>query len=131
MDETMIIEFSSPANRLQNLRDIKNDLIGNDKKVYFNKGLIETVVPLLNDPDANIIYECLVILNSFLIDFPDAIDVFHVFAQEIKQSIHNILYTQISLMADRLNEMTLRLIRNLVESDIIDSVYIPSGVLAK
>ena len=131
MDETMIIEFSSPANRLQNLRDIKNDLIGNDKKVYFNKGLIETVVPLLNDPDANIIYECLVILNSFLIDFPDAIDVFHVFAQEIKQSIHNILYNQISLMADRLNEMTLRLIRNLVESDIIDSVYIPSGVLAK
>ena len=127
----MIIEFSSPANRLQNLRDIKNDLIGNDKKVYFNKGLIETVVPLLNDPDANIIYECLVILNSFLIDFPDAIDVFHVFAQEIKQSIHNILYNQISLMADRLNEMTLRLIRNLVESDIIDSVYIPSGVLAK
>ena len=113
------------------MRDIKNDLIGNDKKVYFNKGLIETVVPLLNDPDANIIYECLVILNSFLIDFPDAIDVFHVFAQEIKQSIHNILYNQISLMADRLNEMTLRLIRNLVESDIIDSVYIPSGVLAK
>jgi uncharacterized protein YeeX (DUF496 family) len=81
MDETMIIEFSSPENRLQNLRDIKNDLIGNEKKVYFNRGLIETVVPLLNDLDPNMIYECLVILNSFLIDFPDAIDVFHVFAQ--------------------------------------------------
>jgi hypothetical protein len=131
MDETMIIEFSSPANQLKIFRDIKNDLIGNDKKVYFNKGLIETVVPLLNDRDPNMIYECLVILNSFLIDFPDAIDVFHVFAQEIKQSIHNILNNQFHLMADRLNEMTLRLIRNLLESDIIDSIHIPSGVLAR
>ncbi len=127
----MIIEFSSPANQLKIFRDIKNDLIGNDKKVYFNKGLIETVVPLLNDRDPNMIYECLVILNSFLIDFPDAIDVFHVFAQEIKQSIHNILNNQFHLMADRLNEMTLRLIRNLLESDIIDSIHIPSGVLAR
>ena len=43
----MIIDFKdlTPTRRsLQTLKDIKNDIIGNDKQAYFDKGLIETVI---------------------------------------------------------------------------------------
>jgi hypothetical protein len=87
MDEPMIAELSNP----QSLREIRNELIGNDKRVLFNRGLIETVVPLINESDQEMTYECLVILNSFLIDFPDAIDVFNCLASQIKESVQTIL----------------------------------------
>lgn len=46
----MVIEFKdlTPSiQSLQTLKEIKNDLIGNDKKAYFDKGLIETIVPFV------------------------------------------------------------------------------------
>lgn len=52
-------------------------MIGNEKKAYYEKGLIEKVVTLINvDTDPLVLYECIAILNSFLINFPDALEVF-------------------------------------------------------
>ena len=44
-----------------------------------------------HESDQEMTYECLVILNSFLIDFPDAIDVFNCLASQIKESVQTIL----------------------------------------
>lgn len=101
----MLYEFSESEDKIESLRAIKNDLIGNDKKAYFNKGLIETVVPLLNDADPYVVYESIAILNSFLIDFPEATDVFHVFETNLQTSIKAILSS--TDQVDRLKEMTL------------------------
>lgn len=65
---------------MQTLKEIKNDLIGNDKKAYFDKGLIETIVPfVLPSTDPLVLYECIAILNSFTISFASAIDVFKIY----------------------------------------------------
>lgn len=97
MDEdcTMIIQFKhlKPSREnLQTFKDIKNELIGNEKQSYFDNGLIETIIPLLTVKidesetsldDPLILYECLAILNSFLIQFKKSNDVFSVFKADI------------------------------------------------
>ena len=42
------LDQNSPSSTLQSLKEIKHDLIGSsDKKAYFDRGLIEEVVPIL------------------------------------------------------------------------------------
>ena len=82
-DCPMHIDFKNlepHRHHLQTFKDIKNDLIGNEKQAYFDKGLIEQVIPMVTpDTDELVLYECLAILNSFLIQFSKANDVFQVF----------------------------------------------------
>lgn len=50
-DCKMLIDFSDLAptrDHLQTLKDIKNELIGNEKQPYFDRGLIETIVPFVS-----------------------------------------------------------------------------------
>ena len=59
------------------LRDIKNQLIGSieTKKVYFDSGLIEVIVPMLADAyDADVCSEILMVLNFFTFEFPKAVE---------------------------------------------------------
>ena len=46
-----IENFKSAESQLETLRDLKNDMIGSEdtKASYFNKGLIETLVPMLQN----------------------------------------------------------------------------------
>ena len=84
-DCRMLIDFTdiTPTRQhLQKLKDIKHELIGNEKRPYFDKGLIETIMPFVSTAtsDHQVLYECIAILNSFLIQFSEAIEVFHVYA---------------------------------------------------
>lgn len=81
----------SDSNRLQSLRNLKHALIGNDKQAYFDRGVIEVVVPLLKSGELSEVYESLVILNSVLIDLPASVDVFSVYQTELRQRIEAIL----------------------------------------
>ena len=47
----MLIDFSglTPSRQsLQTLKEIKHELIGNDKQAYFEKGLIDSIMPLVS-----------------------------------------------------------------------------------
>ena len=99
-DQLLQIEFgSSQQALLQSLKEIKYELIGNDKKAYYDKGLIEEIVPLLaarnsHSESPQILYECLAILNSFLMDMPEATDVFCVHRAQIQQVMERLLSAQ-------------------------------------
>ena len=50
-DVQMLIDFSglTPSRQsLQTLKEIKHELIGNDKQAYFEKGLIDSIMPLVS-----------------------------------------------------------------------------------
>ena len=61
-------------------------MIGSEdtKFSYFNKGLIETLVPMLlsKDLDSQVRFEALTVLNSFLFDCPKALETFKDFFQD-------------------------------------------------
>ena len=86
-DHPMLIDFSQLSAGRQShetLREIKNELIGNEKQAYYDKGLLETIMSLVSaETDPLILYECLVILNSFLIKFPKAHDTFVTYKDEL------------------------------------------------
>ena len=90
-----IIEFKAlePSRRnLTAFQDIKNDIIGSEKQAYFDSGLIETFVQHLNpETDHLVLRECLAILNSFLIQFPQATQVFICYAQTLSQKLDFVL----------------------------------------
>ncbi len=126
----MMVDFSLTDGRLplKTLRDIKQDLIGGEKKGYFDKGLVETVVGLVEptcDPES--LYECLVILNSFMIDFPAASYVFLIFKLELQAKLEIILKSD----SQKVAEIGLRLTRNLIKHKILSSVKIERGVMSR
>ena len=73
------------------------------------------------------LYECLAIVNSFLIDLPDAHKKFGVSNSELKSKLEQILQVQ----SAKVVEIALRLIRNLISRGVLDSVEIPKGVMSK
>ena len=70
----MLVDFNTDGMiPLHTLRAIKQDLIGGDKQAYYKRGLVEHLVKLVSPVcDSESLYEMLVILNSFLIDYPTA-----------------------------------------------------------
>ena len=79
-----IEEMQSVDEQLSQLCNIKNDMIGcNDTKIaYHEKGLIETITPMLDQSDQNesrIHFEIYTILNSFLFGCPKALETFKFF----------------------------------------------------
>lgn len=82
MDSAMFVGIDSlsklPAKeQLVALRDIRNQLIGcqDTKQAYFDKGLIEVVVPLLTAGcDTDVCSEILIILNCYTFDCPKALE---------------------------------------------------------
>lgn len=85
-DEVMSVDFSNLTcgrESLSTLQDLKQDIIGGEKMVYFDKGLIETIASYLKvSTDRSVLYECLAILNSFLIGFPQANPVFCIYKDD-------------------------------------------------
>ena len=86
----MLVDFDSiktldSVMQLRTLKDIKNDMIGTAeaKQSYFDKGLIETVMPLLptKDLDRNVRFEIFTVLNSFLFDCPRAVETLRLFEE--------------------------------------------------
>ena len=83
-----IREFESADQKVQTLKDIKNDLIGSSdvKQAYFDQALIETIMPLL-DQEKNqpmkVLNETLSVLNCFFFDFPKAAACFTMFKESI------------------------------------------------
>ena len=65
------------------MKDIKNDMIGSEdiKMGYFNKGLIETLMPMLQNKNtsSNVRFEAFTVLNSFLFNCPKALETFKTF----------------------------------------------------
>ena len=127
----MLVDFRATSDGtilLATLKAIKQDLIGGDKKAYYDKGLIETVVELVNSAsDSESLYEMLVILNSFLIDFPPASYVFIVYKTELKEKLQLIMAKE----SPKIVEMALRIARNLIRLNIMPSIHIAKGVMAK
>ena len=84
----MMVDFSqSDANQklpLATLKALKQDLIGGDKQAYYDKGLLQIVINQV-DPAMNqeMLYECLAILNSFLIETSDASKKFEIRDSEL------------------------------------------------
>jgi len=73
------------------------------------------------------LYECLAIVNSFLIDLPDANKKFGVSNSELKSKLEQILQVE----SAKVVEIALRLIRNIISRGVLDSVEIPKGVMSK
>ena len=101
------------------LRDIKNDMIGSadTKLAYFDRGLIETVVPLLNKQETSgqIKSEILTILNSFLFDCPKAVDTLRLFKDQLLTALKSMISvenTQVSYV--------FRLLRSLLKVKILN-----------
>lgn len=91
MDSLMLTEFDgikklTAREQIAALKEIKNQMIGctETKLAYFNKGLIEVIVPLLADIyDAELGSEVLMILNCFTFDFPKALEIFGHFKMDL------------------------------------------------
>lgn len=86
----------------------------------------------LDDP--LILYECLAILNSFLIQFKKSNDVFSVFKADIQKKLNLVIRNACEKHPDpahqKVTEISLRLLKNLVHQTIITDFEINSGVLA-
>ena len=79
-DESMLVDFAgvenlqTPEAQVRLLREVRDDMIGcHDTKLgYYNKGLIETLIPMLEQKDLKpaVTNEIFTLLNAFLISFP-------------------------------------------------------------
>jgi hypothetical protein len=70
------LKTSSLDSKFQTLHSLKNELIGckDIKKHYFNKGIIEVLLPLLGlEQDENLLCEIVTILNCFFFEVDNAI----------------------------------------------------------
>lgn len=73
------------------------------------------------------VYECIAILNSFLIDLPEAINLFAIHNMELKNKIEKIMMSD----SIRVVDIVLRLSRNLLNSKLLENLKIPKGILSK
>ena len=81
------------------------------------------------DTDSNVLYECLAILNSFLISFPKSNDVYTIFKSEIESRLCQIIRNDFAY--EKVIAISLRLLKNLVEQKITKEFKIESGILVK
>lgn len=130
-DSLMLVDFQNLTKgreSLNTLQAIKQDLIGGEKQAYFDRGLMETIL-LFCDPqtDPDVLYECLVILNSFLIDFPPAIDVLKTFKSKLETNLEKFISTD----HEKIVEIGLRITRNLIKHKILNTCKIEAGILNK
>jgi hypothetical protein len=81
------------------------------------------------DPTLNheVLYECLAILNSFIIDLPAATNSFAINKLELKKKLEQIMLANSTKVVD----IVLRLSRNLLRREIFESLRIPKGVMSK
>lgn len=66
------------------LRTLKNEMIGcqDVKEELFNKGLIETLMPMLAlETEEHLLQEIVTIINCYFFDFPKAYDAFTCYKQ--------------------------------------------------
>ena len=88
-DVSMLVDFDgiekllSADEQLGQLSNIKNDMIGchDTKMAYHEKGLIETIVPMLEcaELDNRVSFEVFTLLNSFLFGCPKALETLRFF----------------------------------------------------
>jgi len=107
-DVTMLVDFEGVENLKSNndslrmLQDVRNDMIGcqDTKMAYYERGLIETIVPLLEREhlDNRIRNEIYVLLNSFLIGCPKALEALKLFREKILTAIDKSLADNESLL---------------------------------
>ena len=104
-DLCMLVDFDGIENytsveaQIQTLRDVKNDMIGSlDVKLeYFNKGLIETLMPMMKNRELaqNVRCEAFTVLNSFLFDFPKGFETFKLFREDLVTVIEQSMATSL------------------------------------
>ena len=136
-----IKEFKSAEQKVQTLKDIKNDLVGSAdvKQAYFDQALIETIMPLLakekNQP-LPVLNETLSVLNCFFFDFPKSKACFVLFKDVIRESFSWLLQNwqeqgqqNSELLQDEVNHQenaklkvtSFRVIRNLLKSGVLET----------
>lgn len=73
------VKKESLEKKILQLKHIKNQIIAfaEVKEEYYNKGVIETLMPLLAKEHASsLLFEILSIINTFFFNFPQAYDTF-------------------------------------------------------
>jgi hypothetical protein len=101
------------------LRTLKNEMIGcqDIKEELFNKGLIETLMPMLTvETSWQLLSEVVTIINCYFFDFPKAFDAFHCYKQSFVE-MHLLLSTYKD--APQLVDIVLRIIKNMLISGIV------------
>ena len=132
-----IREFESADQKVQTLKDIKNDLIGSSdvKQAYFDQALIETIMPLL-DQEKNqpmrVLNETLSVLNCFFFDFPKAAACFTIFKDSIVDTFKWLVtnWSQQVTIAEHVSDIeecaklkvtSFRVLRNLLGAGVLEA----------
>ena len=88
------------------------------KLAYFNKGLIEVIIPLIADSyDPALTTEILTILNCFTYDFPKAIEIFGHFKLDLISALTKIINNE--SYYEKLTISAFRLLRSLLQSEVV------------
>ena len=97
------------------LRDIRHDMTGcqDTKLAYFNQGLIETVVPMLEktDLDCRVACEVFALLNSFLFGCDKAVESIRLLRHELVGAVISCL-RQLTETDASLRQACLRFVRS-------------------
>lgn len=105
--------------KLSKLRQLKNELIGNQEKkeYYYNQGIIETLLSMVgSEQDDKLLLEIVTVINCYFFDFPNSLECFKFYSHTFMQ-MHFFLQTYKE--SPQLIDIVLKIIKNSITSGII------------